>query len=582
MDSGHFPSYSSSARRITDNRIHSDERLNRYTVATQPIEEVHADQARRTLAGTRPAPAEERSSEATERSQGLGQRKQAPGNAVWRQPAPSVGQDEKIGPADVAPEYPTIDPLAVWQKTLSELQLQLASSTYHTWLHGTWVDAYEDGAFYIATDNPYGRDWLQHRLRSMVKRTLKHIVGHMVEVNFIVRPRVTVDSLAVETTPLYQPQTRTPAAAPPAPVEPVAPLPSPPARAERAAGRRSPVSDPQLNPDYTFDTLVVGKHNQLAWAAAQSVIERPGQKFNPLFVYGGVGLGKTHLLHAVGHALHQRGYATYYCSSEQFTNELITAIRSQSTEQFRNKYRALDVLLIDDIQFIGGKESTQEEVFHTFNHLQAGGKQVILSSDRRPHALLTLEERLRSRFAGGIEVDVSQPDFETRVAILQTKAIQLQMAVDLEVLKVIAERIDSNIRDMAGALNNLYLKAQLLHSRLDVHLANDALNHLAPQRKPCSTPKLIELVAAYYHLSVEDLTGLRRTKNIADARHIAMYLLREEHGLSLPQIGRLLGNRDHTTVGHGIDKVSLELANDESRRQEIVALRDKIYTPYMG
>jgi chromosomal replication initiator protein len=497
------------------------------------------------------------------------------GRKVQGELDPAIGSDALLQSNDRFSEYPPIDPQAAWQKTLSELQLQLTSSTFHTWLHGTWVDAYEDGAFYIATDNPYGRDWLQHRLRVMVKRTLKNIVGHMVEVNFIVRPRPAVDSPAVETTPLYRPPAKTPAAAEPA-------LLQPPVRTERAAGRRSPVADPQLNPNYTFDTLVVGKHNQLAWAAAQSVIDRPGQKFNPLFVYGGVGLGKTHLLHAVGHALHQRGFATYYCSSEQFTNELITAIRSQSTEQFRNKYRALDVLLIDDIQFIGGKESTQEEVFHTFNHLQTAGKQVVLSSDRRPHALLSLEERLRSRFAGGIEVDVSQPDFETRVAILQSKAMQLHMAVDIDVLKVIAERVDSNIRDMAGALNNLHLQAQLRHSPLDVRLAVDALEQLAPHRRPCSVAKLIEIVASHYQLSADDLIGLRRTKNIADARHIAMYLLREEHALSLPQIGRLLGNRDHTTVGHGIDKIALELANSESRRQEIGTLREKIYTPYIG
>lgn len=515
-----------------------------------------------------------RTATVVEQKQRTAKARSADGQSQRSTPANELASEE-ANESDSPTGYPPIDARAVWQKALSELQLQLASSTYFTWLHDTWVDGYEDGAFFIATANTYARDWLQHRLRSVVKRTLKNIVGHMVDVTFVVRPRQVVDVDGAPAAPLYQQAEPLPSVLP-LNVAPVA------ERAERTPAKRGAAPPSQINQNLTFDSFIVGKHNQFAFAAAQAIVDKPGQKFNPLFVYGGVGLGKTHLLHSIGNALQRRGFSPLYCTSEQFTNELISAIRGQNTEQFRNKYRALDVLLIDDIQFISGKESTQEEVFHTFNQLQSAGKQVVLSSDRPPKALLTLEERLRSRFEGGIQVDISQPDFETRVAILQSKAAQLQIVADIDVLKLVAERVDSNIRELEGALNHLVLQSHIYHTRLDVHLALTALDHLAPQRKPCSPQKVLELAASHFHLSTEDLTGTRRTKNIADARHVAMYLLREDNNLSLPQIGQLLGGRDHTTVGHGIDKIAHELMHDEARRRDVVLLRDKIYTPFIG
>jgi len=271
-----------------------------------------------------------------------------------------------------------------------------------------------------------------------------------------------------------------------------------------------------------------------------------------------------------------------YCSSEQFTNDLIGAIRGQTTEQFRNKYREVDILLIDDIQFIGGKESTQEEFFHTFNHLHAVGRQVVLSSDRPPKALATLEGRLRSRFEGGLLTDISQPDFETRVAILQAKASRLHIAVEPGVFMLIAERVDSNIRELEGALNRLTLQAQLSGSRLTTELALSILNNLAPVRTVCSPPALVRLVAEHFGLQLDDLSGRRRTQEIANARQIAMYLLREEHDLSLPAIGDLLGGRDHSTVRYGVDQVTKELEHNETLRNDIVTLRERIYTPFTG
>lgn len=470
----------------------------------------------------------------------------------------------------------TFDPHAIWQTLLSDLALQMPSASYNTWVRDTWVIGYEDGEFLIGIPNAYARDWLENRLRSKIKRALSTLVQRSVQVNFRVCPRTVTDLPDAKPAPLYQLVDQS------APEEPVVVQ-------EKVIKEKIVVSPAysgnggsQLNAQHTFDTFVVGNHNKLAHAAAEAVAEKPGQSFNPLFIYGGVGLGKTHLLHAIGNRAQQLGYQMLYCSSEQFTNELIGAIRSQSTEQFRNKYREVDILLIDDIQFIGGKESTQEEFFHTFNHLHAAGRQVVLSSDRPPKALATLEERLRSRFEGGLQTDISQPDYETRVAILQSKAHRMGVRLDPGVLSMVAERVDSNIRELEGALNRLIMQARLANSTLSVGLAGSILNNLAPTRTPCTPGAVVRIVAAHYHLQADDLTGRKRTKDIAYARQIAMYLLREENGLSLPAIGEQLGGRDHSTVRYGVEQIFNDLEHNEEMRREIVLLRDKIYTPFIG
>ncbi len=457
---------------------------------------------------------------------------------------------------------PSFDPHVVWQMVLSELALQMPSATYDTWVRDTTVIAYEDGEFIIGMPNAYARDWLENRLRHTIKRTLSSILHRGVQVQFRVRPRPVVDPTAVESAPLYKPVIEEP---------------------QEKKGR-SVVDDvtrfsTQVNPSHTFETFVVGNHNRLAHAAALAVVDSPGQVFNPLFIYGGVGLGKTHLLNAIGNSAKQRGYNMLYCSSEQFTNELIMAIRNQNTEQFRNKYRQLDILLIDDIQFIGGKESTQEEFFHTFNALHAAGKQVVLSSDRPPKALATLEERLRSRFEGGLQTDIAQPDFETRVAILQSKANRMGIPVPYDVLMLVAERVDSNIRELEGALNRLFMQARLTSSALTLDFARIILENLVPQRVACTPNAVLRIVAEYFNLRPEDLTGRKRTKEVANARQIAMYLLRQENDLSLPAIGEHLGGRDHSTVRYGVEKITDDLEHDEALRQTIMTLRDKVYTP---
>ncbi|MBX3014558.1 MAG: chromosomal replication initiator protein DnaA [Caldilineaceae bacterium] len=497
------------------------------------------------------------------------------------------------------PAKQEFDPHVIWQMLLSELSLQMQSATYNTWVRDTWVIAYEDGEFIVGLPNAYARDWLENRLRHKIKRVLGSLIHRSVQVQFRVCPHPVSDSPNAAPVPLYQPSVEPPMPQRITPATKTGPEPSMD-EARRAlpsavSGTVHPVErnqtprpaqnqdftvKSQLNSHYTFESFVVGSHNKLAHAAAEAIAERPGQSFNPLFVYGGVGLGKTHLLHAIGHRALLLGYRMLYCSSEQFTNELIGAIRNQNTEEFRNKYRQVDILLIDDIQFIAGKESTQEEFFHTFNYLHAGGRQVVLSSDRPPKALATLDDRLRSRFEGGLQTDISQPNFETRVAILQLKANRMNAEVDPSVLMMVAERVDSNIRELEGALNRLIIQARLMNSPLNVHLATSILDNLAPERTPCAPDTLVRLVATHFQLKPEDLRGRKRTKEIANARQIAMFLLREEHALSLPAIGDQLGGRDHSTVRYGIEKVASDLTEDESLRQTITALREKVYLPF--
>ena len=517
-------------------------------------------------------------------------------------------QAESQTVADSAGDQPQpvddgLDPEDVWQKTLHELALQMPETTFETWVRDTSIIDYKDGEFVIGAPHAYARDWLQNRLRNKIKRILNQLTRRSVQVIFEVRPHPQKQSLLPESVPLYADVSHAApdvmptqsdagsftvvdadaAAARSAPSRGGhAPTPARVHRETAQAAAAKPDAVLQggvFNPRYTFETFVVGNHNRLAHAAAQSIVEQPGHRFNPLFVYGGVGLGKTHLLHAIGHAMSTLGMQVLYCSSEQFTNDLISAIRQQSTEEFRNNYRQVALLLIDDIQFIGGKESTQEEFFHTFNHLHAGGRQVVVSSDRPPKEIATLEARLRSRFEGGLQADISQPDLETRVAILQSKAQSLNHSVSVDVLMLIAERVESNIRELEGALNRLIIQAPLHDRPLDRSVAEEILDTLVPQRRPREAASVVQIVARHFSLTEDVLRGRSRTKKIANARQLAMYLLREENGLSLIHIGELLGGRDHSTVRHGVEKIAQDIDRDEGVRRELVALREKIYEP---
>jgi chromosomal replication initiator protein len=332
-----------------------------------------------------------------------------------------------------------------------------------------------------------------------------------------------------------------------------------------------------MNPRYLFETFVVGSGNRLAHAACLAVAEKPARAYNPLFLYGGVGLGKTHLLHAIGNACHKRGLNVLYVSSEEFTNDMINAIRTHTNQAFREKYRSADVLLVDDIQFIAGKESTQEEFFHTFNTLHGQDKQIIVSSDRPPKALNTLDERLRSRFEWGLTADIQPPDLETRLAILRSKAERTGRQISDDILESIARRVQSNIRELEGALNRILAFSDLSGAMLTPHLVEVALADLIPQRHDIAPGKIIELVAKEWQVSPEALVGRDRSQKVAQPRQVAMYLLRKETDASLPQIGEVLGGRDHTTVMYAIDKIASDIETKTDLRKRVVNVKQQLY-----
>ncbi len=443
-----------------------------------------------------------------------------------------------------------LNPQRLWQAALGELELQMTRATFDTWLRDTHCIGMENGdTLVVGVKNGYAVEWLENRLAPIIRRTL-HRLTQCEEINarFVV----------------WQTK-RNNGHEPPAIL------------VQEAEAMPLPVRDPGLNPSYTFGTFVVGPSNRLAQAASQAVAETPARAYNPLFIHGGVGLGKTHLLHAIGHVCYQRNRQVLYVSSETFTNDLIEAIRTHTTELFREKYRTADVLLVDDIQFIAGKESTQEEFFHTFNALRDNGRQIVLSSDRIPKAMVTLEERLRSRFEWGLIVDIQPPDYETRVAILQSKVEQLHVNIPNEVLSYIATNIESNIRELEGALNRVLAMARLTDLPLTRQIVENALADLLPHRPEITAAQVLSAVAAFYGVTEEDLRSAQRHHRLAQPRQIAMYLMREETDASLPQIGAELGGRDHTTVLYGYERVRARLEHDDQLKREVLTLKGRLY-----
>jgi chromosomal replication initiator protein len=439
-----------------------------------------------------------------------------------------------------------LDPQQTWAAVLGELQLQMTRATFDTWLKSTHAVAYEDGTFIVATHSGYAKDWLENQLLTLVKRTLTRVVGRAVEIKFIVRARPATE---MDPGPLL---------------------------ARGGNGKLNNVTqDPGgLTGRYTFETFVVGPSNRMAHAAAMAVANRPAERYNPLFLYGGVGLGKTHLLHAIGHVPFRSGHRVVFVSTEEFPNDLVNAIRGHTTEEFRNKYRAADVLLIDDIQFIVGKESTQEEFFHTFNALYTSNRQIVMTSDRPPRAFTQLEQRLCSRFEWGLIADIQPPDFETRLAILRNKAEQQPQPVPEEVIEFLASKIRSNIRELEGALTRVLAYANLMSCPLTVATAQTALQDVMAPSAPPSLEVILNTVASFYRIDVEELVGRRRSQRIVFPRQVSMYLMHEEAGASLSQIGQMLGGRDHTTILHGCQKIATLVEENDQLRRDLFAIRE--------
>ncbi len=455
-----------------------------------------------------------------------------------------------------------MSPETAWKATLGELELQMTKATFNTWLKDARLLACEEDEYVIGVRNDYAKDWLENRLQDTILRTLSAILNQPVSIRFVVWS----DEIISPPPPVMTPNGHTNG-------HKAAPAPRPSAK-----NQSEDSFSLALNSRFTFSTFVVGPSNRLAHAAALSVAENPGQTYNPLFIYGGVGLGKTHLLHAIGQKCLSDGLTICYISSETFTNDLVQSIRNKQMVQFRERYRTPDVLLIDDIQFIAGKESTQEELFHTFNDLHSQGKQVVLSSDRPPKAMATLEERLQSRFEWGLMADIQLPDTETRKAILQAKAEDHGVDVPNHVLDLIAHHVRNNIRELEGALNKVIAYAQLSGTgKVDSDLVNMALADLVRRPEKVTLTQVFDAVCTYYNVTADALGSTSRSRTIAFPRQMAMYLARTETDASLPQIGTELGDRDHTTILYGYEKIAALMETDATVRRDVLEIKAVLY-----
>jgi len=442
----------------------------------------------------------------------------------------------------------TYDVQVIWSEVLDVVKTEINTPTFKTWFeHTTPLDIIED-RLVVAVQNDFARDWLDSRYSGLLKSALKQVTGVSLSIEFTVPPQ----SAEAITAP-----------------EPETPSEASSVIAEQTLQAEENRASSGFNSKYTFDSFVMGSSNRFAHAAALAAAEAPGRAYNPLFIYGGVGLGKTHLLHAIGHYVHQSfpHMRVKYVTSEQFTNEVIDLIRAgdrRRMDAFRRQYRTVDVLLIDDIQFLKGKEATQDEFFHTFNALEQAGKQIVLSSDRPPKDIAILEERLRSRFEMGLITDIQPPDLETRLAILKRRAEVEHLGVPDDVLTYIADRVSSNIRELEGALIRIVAYSSLTRHQVDIDLARSVLKDAFPERsmRPISITTIQREACKFYGISQAELVGNKRSQNIVYPRQIAMYLSRELTDLSLPRIGSEFGGRDHTTVMHAKAKIE-KLMNAE-------------------
>ena len=459
----------------------------------------------------------------------------------------------------------------MWDAVLGELQLQVPKPSYETWLRGTTGVSVSDGVLVVRTPNAFVSEMLDTRMYSLISRCLEGVTGDPLEIRFEVgeenrtpvhATRQVEEAGDVGTTQLSLDQDHS---------------------APSQAPSRPPYRRVGLNGRYRFENFIVGASNNLAHAAAVAVSENPGVVYNPLVIYSGVGLGKTHLMHAIGHRVREAAYDVLYSTTEEFTNEYIRAIRGGTTEEFRDRYRSTDVLLLDDIQFIIGKEQTQEGFFHTFNALHMAGKQIVITCDRPVSELSLLQDRVSSRLAGGLVVDIQIPDLETRLAILRSKAEQIDRTFPNKVLEFIAGRVQRNVRELEGCLNIVAAYAGIGYQSLnggpeadvDLGLVEQALeDSLKESVRRVSEEDVLSAVARYFSIDKSTLKGKKRDRTTAQARHVSMYLLREEVQLPLATIGRVMGGRDHTTVIHACRRIGKQLEADTRLRRDLMNIRE--------
>lgn len=461
----------------------------------------------------------------------------------------------------------------LWQATLGEIELSISKANFSTWFKNTTILSNENGKVVIGVPNGFAKEWLENKYNTYIFKALRNFQEDIKEITCVIysvdqlsqRDAKKIDSIVSMT---REDQLEN------APVGTFQ---------QRSVDQRNIQSahENNINPRYTFENFIVGENNELARAACFAVSQNLGKTYNPLFIYGGVGLGKTHLLQSIGNEVlkNDPSRKIKYITSERFANELIDSIRNQTVNDFKTAYQTIDLLIIDDIQFLSGKEKTQNEFFHIFNALYQINKQIVISSDRPPKAIATLEERLRSRFEGGMIADIGKPDLETRIAILKTKSAEKNYHFDEETLRYIAENVKSNIRELEGALNRIIAECEFNKKVPTLKFVQQALSEIisSGKKKGVQAQHVIVAVSQYFNISSKELMEKGRKKEIAYARHLAMYLMRSELSVSYPSIGNHFGGRDHTTALHAFEKISKDTETDEKVREDIAILKEMIY-----
>jgi chromosomal replication initiator protein len=457
----------------------------------------------------------------------------------------------------------------LWQSVLGEIELNLSRANFTTWFKNTFISSFEGDKVVICVPNTFTKAWLEKKYHQKIAEALQSISNKKINEIFYkveIKKQNNFNNLFEKSSP----------------DEIVVGVKAQTDNLQSGIINNLPINRFGLNMRYVFDNFIVGKGNELAHAACQAVAANPGKAYNPLFIYGGVGLGKTHLLQAIGHQVSKKTDSVMYVTCEKFTNDYINSVKSGQAKTFKEKYRNVDLLLIDDIQFMGGKDGTQEEFFHTFNELHQLDKQIVLTSDRPPRSIPALEKRLLSRFEWGMIADVTQPDIETRVAILDSKCKEKNYNLDGEILYYIANNVLNNIRELEGALNRLIAFHEFNNSKPTVDSTKSILSSLISNNKTKSinAKNVIDIVSSFFNVHNNDLLGKSRKKELVYPRQITMYLLREEINFSYPTIGNELGGRDHTTAMHAFNKISKAIEQNEKIKQDIESIRQSLYNSY--
>ena len=459
----------------------------------------------------------------------------------------------------------------LWQAVLGELELILSKANFSTWFKDTFISVWEEEKLIIAVPNTFTQSWLQNKYHQPIQSALKNITGsHIKEVVYKVEskksntPQSQAEEVSVNTTSNEKQAT------------PIVKVQTPP---QPSFINQSVTFG--LNTKYKFENFIVGKNNELAHAASKAIAENPGRTYNPFFIYGGVGLGKTHLLQAIGHHVLKQNpdIKVLYTTCEKFTNDFVQSIKNSQTKKFQDYYRNIDLLIIDDIQFMAGKDQTQEQFFHTFNDLYQNNRQIIISSDRAPSSIPTIEERLKSRFSSGMIADIGAPDIETRLAILQSKMSEKSLKLNEDILQLIATMVSTNIRELEGALNRVIAHFELTRITPSIEGVKEILSNISQQsnRGVITGKQILQEVTSFYDVEIEHILGSSRKKELVIPRQIIMYLMREETHASFPNIGSEIGGRDHTTVMHACKKITKELVVNEKLLAEITSIKQRLY-----